>query len=221
MKAISLPALVNEGMWALGTTGYNMIYGHMGTDNYAALTIFRTVENLAFVFFVGLCHACSVLIGKRIGAGDFARARLDARRFTVLMTAMSVTVGLALIALRTPLLSLFNVSEGVRGLTRQIVLLYGLEIGLRNIPYITIVGVFRAGGDTRIGVILDTVCVWCIALPLTFLCGMVLRLPFVAVYLIMLLSEDVVKTFFALRYFLRDRWIHPVTEQGLRAANNP
>ena len=121
--AISLPALVNEGMWALGTTGYNMIYGHMGTDNYAALTIFRTVENLAFVFFVGLCHACSVLIGKRIGAGDFARARLDARRFTVLMTAMSVTVGLALIALRTPLLSLFNVSEGVRGLTRQIVLL--------------------------------------------------------------------------------------------------
>ena len=219
--AISLPALVNEGMWALGTTGYNMIYGHMGTDNYAALTIFRTVENLAFVFFVGLCHACSVLIGKRIGAGDFARARLDARRFTVLMTAMSVTVGLALIALRTPLLSLFNVSEGVRGLTRQIVLLYGLEIGLRNIPYITIVGVFRAGGDTRIGVILDTVCVWCIALPLTFLCGMVLRLPFVAVYLIMLLSEDVVKTFFALRYFLRDRWIHPVTEQGLRAANNP
>lgn len=215
---VSLPALVNEGMWAVGTMGYNMIYGHMGTDNYAALTIFRTVENLAFVFFVGLCHACSVLIGKRIGAGDFDRARLDARRFTVLMTVLSVTVGLALIALRTPILSLFNVSDAVRGLTRSIILLYGLEIGLRNIPYITIVGVFRAGGDTRIGVILDTVCVWCIALPLTFLCGMVLHLPFIAVYLVMLLSEDAVKTFFALRYFLRDRWIHPVTEEGMRAA---
>ena len=35
----ALPVLCNEGLWSLGILSYNAVYGRMGADNYAALTI--------------------------------------------------------------------------------------------------------------------------------------------------------------------------------------
>ncbi len=142
--------LLNEGLWSLGVLGYNMVYGRMGQENYAALTICRTVEDLAFIFFVGVCNACNIMIGKRIGAGDIEESKDYARRFMLLMPLVSVAVGLGIIAARPAILSLFSVTEAVRNTAMLIMLVYGLEIGLRNIPYLAVVGVFRAGGDTPV-----------------------------------------------------------------------
>lgn len=211
---ISLPVLFNESMWALGTTGYNMLYGQLSTDFFAALTIFRSVEGLFFAFFVGLCHASTVLVGKSVGAGDYPQAIQDARRFSALVVSLSVLAGLLLIAIRTPLLSLFDVGAEVNGYARAIMLVYGLELGLRNIPYIQIVGVFRAGGDTKTGLLYDLLCVWGIALPLTCFCALVLKWPLIWVYLVMLLSEDVVKSLLCVRRFITRKWIKPVTHPG-------
>ena len=89
-----LPVLCNELLWSLSIVLLNMILGRMGTENYAALTVVRTVENVVYVFFVGVCSACNVLIGKRIGEGDEAAARLYARRFLVLIPLLGAAFGL-------------------------------------------------------------------------------------------------------------------------------
>lgn len=211
---VSLPVILNESLWALGTLGYNMVYGRMGTNNYSALTIFRTVENIAFVFFVGLCHASTVLVGKNIGAGNFKQAITDARRFAIVVPLLSLAVGLCMIALRAPVLTLFNVSEEVRQTAMAIMVIYGLELCIRNIPYINIVGIFRAGGDTKTGLLYDILCVWCIALPVTIVCGLVFQLPFLLVYTLMLLCEDLPKITLCIRRFHSRKWIQPVTAQG-------
>ena len=207
------PVLVNEGLWSLGMLGYNMVYGRMGQENYAALTICRTVEDLAFIFFVGICNACNIMIGKRIGAGDIEESKDYARRFMLLMPLVSVTVGLGIIAARPAILSLFSVTEGVRSTAMLIMMVYGLEIGLRNIPYIAVVGVFRAGGDTRAGVRYDGFCLYCIGLPVVIVTGLFLKLPFIVVYMLMLLCEDIPKCILCLRRFHSMKWIQPVTEK--------
>lgn len=208
---VSLPALINESLWALGTLGYDMVFGHMGTENFAALTIARTVQNFSFVFLVGVCNACAVHIGKRIGAGEIEEAKEDAQRYMWTMIGICVVIGLAVIALCVPILSLFNVSARVRQMAMALLVIYAAEMWIRNISYIAVVGIFRAGGDTRIGVKLDIITVWFIALPLTYICGLVLKMPFVAVYAIMLLSEDIIKDVFCLRHLRRGEWIRPVT----------
>ncbi len=214
---LSLPVLLNESIWAVGTMGYNMVFCRMGTGNYSAMTIFRTVEGIAFVFFVGLCHACSVMVGKSVGAGQLEQARADARRFAVLVPLVAFLVGLALIALRAPILSLFNLTAEVRDTAMLLLLIYGLEISLRNVPYVNIVGIFRAGGDTRTGMLYDIGCVWLISLPLTVVGGLVLKLPFPLVFLMMLLGEDIVKSALCIRRFRGGKWIKPVTDAGKRA----
>lgn len=209
---VSLPVLLNESIWAGGTVCYNMIFGHMGTSHYSALTVFRSIEGLAFVFFVGLCHACSVQVGKSVGRGDHESAVTDARRYCFIVPALSVVLGLVMIALRPVLLMPFNVAPDVAETARSIILVYGLEIGFRNIPYIMIVGIFRAGGDTKIGLWCDILTVWSMALPLTFLCGIVWKIPFIATYLVMLLTEDVVKVIICLIRFRSRKWIRPVSD---------
>ena len=58
-----LPVLCNEMFWSLSIVALNMVFGRMGSDNYAALTVVRTIENVVFVFFVGICSACNILVG--------------------------------------------------------------------------------------------------------------------------------------------------------------
>ena len=52
-----------------------------------------------------------------------------------------------------------------------------------------ITGVFRAGGDTRFGMWCDTINMWCLAVPIGFLCAFALRLPPMTVYFILCLDE--------------------------------
>ena len=214
----ALPVMANESMWGLGTFCFNAIFGALGYENYEAVTILRTFESIAFAFFVGLCNASCVMVGKSVGAGKIERAWQDALRFTVLIPAISVVVGWMIILFRAPLVNIFNlsgnISETVLLTAQSLLVVYALEIPLRNIPYIQIVGVFRSGGDTATGVFYDLFCLWGLSLPATLIAAFLLDLPFVAVFVVMYLCEDVVKVFLCLRHFRSAKWILPVTPEG-------
>jgi len=209
--SVSLPVFFNEAMWALGVAGVNMVYGRMGESNIAALTITRTVENIAFVLIIGLCNACSVMIGKQIGKNEYKTAHIYAKRFTFLVPAICLLIGGTLICFRSSILTLFDLStEAIKAATR-LLLIFGLEMPLRNIPYISIVGIFRAGGDTRKGMLFDVSCLWCLALPVAIILGIVCKLDFLLVYPIVLLSEDIPKAILCVRHTLSGKWMHSVT----------
>ena len=63
---IALPVIGNETLWCVGFNIYAIVYAHQGSENYAAYTLYSSIENLVFVFFVGACNACSIMIGKSI-----------------------------------------------------------------------------------------------------------------------------------------------------------
>ncbi len=218
---ISTPVVLNESLWGLGTVLYNVIFGRLGYENYAAITIYRTIDALAFTFFIGLCTACGVMVGKAVGSGDIDEGYGTAVRFSVVVPLLSFAVGLLAVLTRGGLVGLFNetgtLSEYTRTAASSILLIYGFEYVLRNIPYILIVGVFRSGGDTKIGMKYDMICLWGIALPLTALTAFVIRLPFVWVFALMLFGEDGIKVVLCVRRFLSKKWIKPLTAKGASA----
>lgn len=214
----ALPVMANESMWGLGTFCFNAIFGALGYENYEAVTILRTFESIAFSFFVGLCSACCVMVGKSVGAGKIERAWQDARRFAILVPGLCILVGWLIMPFRTPLVNIFNlsgnISDTVLMTAKGLLMVYALEIPLRNIPYIQIVGIFRSGGDTTTGVLYDLTCLWCLSLPFTLFNAFVLKLPFIAVFALMYISEDIIKSILCLRHFRSARWIRPVTPEG-------
>lgn len=207
---VSTPAMLNETMWALGNLMYSSVYGHMGTGAYASITVVRTIEELMSVAVMGLCSSCAVMIGSAIGRGDVPLSKLCAKRHVQLTIGLSVLVGAGMLALRQPLLSLFGVSQAVRDDALAVLAICALEMVLHNIPSILVMGVFRAGGDTRFGLIVDCITLYLIGLPLTMLAGLYLHWSVPMTYLVMYLSEDIIKCSAYLLHFRSYKWIRPV-----------
>ena len=214
------PVIINETMWGLGTVAYNVIFANMGHEEYAAITIVRTFENFAFCFFLGLCNACCVMVGKSIGAGEIREGIRESKRFMTVFPIVSLLIGGAVILLRAPLVSIFNLTENISGYTietaQSILIIYAVWIVVRNVPYLTVVGIFRSGGDTSTGMIIELLALWCFSVPMTFIAATVWKLPFLAVYAIMYLCEDIPKSIFFLIYWRSGKWIRPVTEAGVQ-----
>lgn len=214
------PVIINETLWGLGTLLFSVIFANLGYQYYAAVTIFRTFENIAFVFFIGLCNASSIMVGKNVGAGHIKRAVEDSRRFVLFVSLCSVLTGVLIIIFRFQLASVFNLSGSITPetlkLTASLLLVYGIELPVRNLPYILIVGTFRPGGDTQIGMKLDLLSLWLCSVPLTTLAAFVFKLPFIAVFAIMYIAEDYLKVILCVKYYFTYNWLRPVTDQGIK-----
>lgn len=214
----ALPVIINETMWGMGTVAYNIIFANIGYEEYGAITIVRTFENFSFCFFLGICNACCVLVGKSIGAGEIREGIRDSKRFMAIFPVISILVGGAIILLRQPLVSVFNLGENISAYTIEtaewILVIYGAWIIVRNIPYLTIVGIFRPGGDTKFGMIIEIFALWLFSVPMTFIAANVLHLPFLMVYAIMYLCEDIPKAAIFIPYWISGKWIRPVTDAG-------
>lgn len=217
---IASPVLLNETLWGVGTNVYAMVLARQGTENHAGYTLYENMQQLFFVFFVGICGACSIMVGMRIGRGDHEGGYLAAKRFAIMTPVMGVLLGALLILLRNPLLSLFPVeTEAARLVASQCLLFYGFWIAMRMIPYTMICGIFRAGGDTKVGCILDLLGLYGFGIPAVLIVGLLVK-PTLFVWLVatMFIAEDTVKGILCIRHLRSRKWIKQLTGREKTAA---
>lgn len=207
------PVLLNEAMWAVGTNIYVMVLVRQGTEQYAGYSVYETVQQLFFVFFVGIAHASSILVGKAVGRGDRREAYVTARRFLIATPLFGLVLGLILIGVRHLILPLLNIqSDLAYDTAASLLLFYGLWIGMRMIPYTCICGIFRAGGDTRTGCYFELGSIYLVSIPAVCCAGLLLHLPFVAIVAIMFMAEDIPKGILCIRHFKKKKWIRQLTD---------
>jgi putative MATE family efflux protein len=199
-----LPVILNELLWSLGITTYSVIYGHMGTDALAAVSIVNSIEQVAFVVFIGISNATSVLVGNRIGAGREEEAHLYAGRSIGLG---GMLMGVLLQLLKAPILSLYNVSPEVIYNASLLMNVASLFLWVRVNNMTIIVGILRAGGDTKFSLFVDGVIIWLVGVPLAALGAFVFHLPVYWVA-VCVMSEEVTKWFFGISRYRSRKWIN-------------
>lgn len=214
-----LPVILNELFWSLGITTYNIIYGRLGTPSYTAMNIVGTIEQVAFVVFIGISNATSVMVGNNIGAGKEEEAYRHAGRSLGLGIVGGLFLGVVLQLVKAPILSLFNVSpESIQNASHILnVVSFFLWIRVNNMT--TVVGILRAGGDTRFSLFLDGIIIWIVGVPMAYLGAFVWHLPVYLVYLCAM-SEEATKWILGIRRYLSRKWINNLTVhvEGLDAA---
>jgi len=202
-----MPVIFNELFWALGITTYNSIYGRMGTESFAAMNIVGTIEQLAFVVFFGISNATSVLVGNRIGAGKNEEAFVYAGRSLGLGIIGGIVIGLFLQFVKGPILSLYNVSPAVIDNASQVINVITFFLWVRVNNMTIVVGVLRAGGDTRFSLFLDGIIIWIVGVPMAYLGANVFHLPVYLVYLCAM-SEEVTKWVLGMFRYHSRKWIN-------------
>lgn len=211
----SSPLVINETLYSLAVLVVNIVYGRQGAGNMAAVSIFRTIEGLTFAFFRGLSSSSSVMVGKRVGAGELDEAAQFSRWFVALCPMFSFVVCAGIVLARGPLMSLFDISDAVRNTVTQILLAYMILGPMRHTNYMQ-VGIYRAGGESRMGMFMEVGGIWLITVPMVLLTGFALEVPFIIVFIASMI-EEVVKLPIELKYLFSLKWIKPVTEQGMAA----
>ena len=206
------PVILNELLWALGVTTYNIIYGRMGTSSYAAMNIVSTIEQMAFVIFIGIANATSVLVGNRIGAGREEEAQLYAGRSLGLGVVGGIIIGLILQLVKEPVLSLYNVSPEVIENAGHVIDVVSLFLWVRVTNMTIVIGILRAGGDTRFSLFLDGIIIWLVGVPMAYLGANVFHLPVYLVYLCAM-SEEVTKWFLGIARYRSRKWINDLAAQ--------
>jgi len=203
----TVPVILNESLWAIGVTLYSIVYARMGTEVIASINIFSTVERISMVLFMGMANAAAVMLGNRIGAGDEEKAFDYAKRFALLGPTLGMVTGLFLILTSDVILSVYNVSYVVYEGARKVLMIYSLLMAAKIFNTINIVGILRSGGDTRYGLMLDTVGVWFIAVPLAFIGGLVLKYPVHTVYALVSV-EELFKFVLGVKRMVSKKWIN-------------
>ena len=208
----TVPVVLNEVGWSFGMTMYTFVYAHMGTEVIAAYNISDTAIRLAFVLFFGTGNAAAVVVGNAIGRGDRRRAQQMADRLLVLMPIVGIFMGGVMFAVSGFVPLLFNVGEQSRRISTSILRIFALLIPVKVTNLHIIVGILRAGGDTRYSLFLEIGMMWTLGVTFVLLGGLVWHLSAPIVYLLTG-TEEIGKAVFGIRRVLSSRWIHEIAAE--------
>lgn len=178
---ITAPMLLVQGLWGLNTALQTVILGHMTAAaiaaNSAASTLFLMVKSTA----VGAASTASVIIGKAVGAGDYARVREYSVRLQRMFLVIGVLSGIFLFFLRVPVLALYDMSAGTKEMANAFLIILSVVCVGMSYQMPTNNGIIRGGGNALFVVKMDLVSIWLIVLPLSFVMAFVVKASPVAV----------------------------------------
>ncbi|MDY0287814.1 MAG: MATE family efflux transporter [Sphaerochaeta sp.] len=206
----SLPVILNEILWSMGMTTYKIAFSRIGISALAAVNVNEAIANLFFVAMMGVSNATLIMIGIKIGEGRTDLAKLYARRFVIIALVAGIAAG-AMQALMAPwFATLFNITDEVRRMAILCLLVNSMLLPIKSINMSVIVGILRAGGDTRFSMFAEMFGVWAIGVPIAFIAVLVLHLNIWQVYLLLGL-EEMAKLVLGLVRVKRGKWITDLT----------
>lgn len=213
-----VPVTLNEIAWSFGISAYNSVFAHIGTESVAAVSIAGTIEQMAYVPFVGLANSAAVLIGHRIGAEEEHRAFDYARRLMTLVVALGILIGAAIFFSADLVLGLYKIDSHTHLFARNVLWVMAFALSIKVSNMMLIVGILRAGGDTRVSAVIDAGTLWVVGLPAAALGAFFFGLPVYWVYALTILDE-VCKVGLASWRVLSKKWIRNLARQHATVVN--
>lgn len=206
----TVPLLINNLAWGIGFSMYSVIMGHLGTDAVAANGIANISKNLVVCFCLGLGNAGSIIVGNRLGADRLQEAKEVGETLTKTAIIAGIVSGLVLIALSPFITNMVDLTPIARGYLQKMLLISSYYIAGKSVNCMTIGGIFAAGGDSKFGMLCDSVTLWCIIVPLGCICAFILKLPVMVVYFVLNLDE-IIKLPVVYKHYKKYKWIKNLT----------
>lgn len=206
----TVPLLINNLAWGIGFSMYSVIMVHLGTDAVAANGIANISKNLVVCFCLGLGNAGSIIVGNRLGADRLQEAKEVGETLTKTAIIAGIVSGLVLIALSPFITKMVDLTPIARGYLQKMLLISSYYIAGKSVNCMTIGGIFAAGGDSKFGMLCDSVTLWCIIVPLGCICAFILKLPVMVVYFVLNLDE-IIKLPVVYKHYKKYKWIKNLT----------
>lgn len=205
------PMMVSFGVWSLGTFAYQLIYGRIGTQELAVMSLMAPLEGLLVSFFFGFASACSIMVGQRLGQNAFSSAWSVARGFAISAPIVTFFLGLLMLSLESLVFMPYTeLNQDTLAVAHNIFLLITFGTCIKVFNMTASMGILRAGGDNKYCMLIDFSGMWVIGIPLTFAAAFYFALP---LYWVVLLtySEEVTKSVLFVYRLRAKYWLRNLT----------
>lgn len=204
------PVLCNEISWGGGFTMYSVIMGHLGSDAVAANAIANIVKNLIVCVSLGIGTGGSIIVGNELGKGLLEKSKEYGKRLVELSLLCGIVSGLLLLAIRPAILHYSTLSQEATKLLSTMLFICAYYLIGKSVNSTVIGGIFCSGGDSKFGLVCDTITMWIIIIPLGILFAFYFRMPVIFVYFILSLDE-IIKLPVVYKHFRRYKWVNNIT----------
>lgn len=205
------PVMANELVWGCGFTMFTVIMGHLGSDAVAANSIAGIVKNLISCLCIGIGSGSGIIVGNELGSGNLERAKEYGSKLCKLALAAGAVSGVVLL-LFVPVIVGYsgNLNPQAQTYLKGMLFMCSYYLIAKSINMTVVAGIFCAGGDTKFGLLCDTVTMWVIIVPVGLLAAFVLKLPVLAVYFLLNMDEFV-KLPAVYRHYIKYQWVRNLT----------
>ena len=203
----SLPVIISESSWAMGTTVYYIAYGMLGPSAIAVVQVAYIINDLFQSMFFGVGNASAVMIGNEIGRNETERAYDYSKAFLKITLWLNVIISVGLFLVRNIIVNIYNFDPQTNILLERSIIVFAVYMTPKMFTYMFICGILRSGGDTKFCMYLDLISIWLIGVPLAFFSVLVLKLPIYYV-LAVVFSEEIFKLAIVLKRYYSKKWIN-------------
>ena len=207
---VYIPIMISQVLWGVSVPMQTAILGHLSADAIAANSVATTFYQYLKVVVLAMSATSAVLIGNAIGRGDMRRIKSDARTISVIDVAVGICLGLALIALRKPLLSLYNLDATATDLALTLIVLMGFIMMTMSYQMPVSFGLIQGGGDAKFTMKMNMISTWCIVMPLSFMAAFWWKLP-VPLVVLVIQSDQIFKCLPTFIHFRKYTWMKKLT----------
>lgn len=200
----SIPLFMNEFLWSFGQMVISIGLCSRGEDARSGLAIANTVNNLFYIGALSLGNAISIIIGNTLGAGEIEKAKIQARQLIMLAVFVAIGFGTALIGFSSLITKAYNVSDDVRQIAINTMIIFGSMMWMFAINC-SCFFVIRAGGNTKIVLAFDSLFTWFIQVPLSLIFAFFTNVSFETIFFIVQGSE-IIKLTLGLIMVHRNTW---------------
>ena len=208
----AMPVVLNELMWGLGSSANTAVIGHMGSAAVAANSVAQVARQLATVVVFGISNATAIYLGKTIGERQILHARAYAKRFVGLSLLLGTNGG-GIILLAAPVARAnLELTEQAKQYMNFMFFVMSYFTIAQSVNTTMVVGVFRSGGDTRFGLIMDVSTMWGCSILIGAVAAFVLHASVPVVYVI-LMSDELIKIPICVYRYRTYKWLNNVTRE--------
>lgn len=208
----SMPVVLNEMMWGLGTSCNTAIIGHLGSEAVAANSVAQVARQLAQVVVFGISNATAIWLGKTLGEGRKNYARAYAKRFIGLSLLLGTLGGIMILASGPLVGNVLTLTAKSREYLNFMFFVMSYFVIGQSFNTTMVCGIFRSGGDTRFGLYMDVLTMWGCSILLGGIAAFVFHAGVQVVYAI-LLSDEVIKAPICIWRYRKYKWLNNVTRE--------
>lgn len=207
------PLIANEMLFSIGTALYVVFINTLGSDAYEGYRIAESIVNIMFTITFGLATAVAALIGEALGKKDLDLANNYGNWFLLLGMGIAISIGILNLVLAPLFVALFNNPiDVVVENAIKVLRVYSIRIMFR-VFIVILFSTFRAGGESKYVMFLDSGILWLIGIPIAFLTTKVFHVQDVALFYLILQTEQLVRVIIGMRRYNKRTWLKNITDE--------